>query len=98
MLYLLTWRFHGHRPAAWNDWTSHLLREFFLKVLNVLEKGELASEKAVATIERKRERSCHAASRRARAGRPFSRSCLHATCCRCDGEHPEPQLAFRLGG
>jgi [protein-PII] uridylyltransferase len=42
-------------PAAWNDWTSHLLREFFLKMLNVLEKGELASEKAVATIERKRE-------------------------------------------
>jgi [protein-PII] uridylyltransferase len=40
-------------PAAWNDWTSHLLRELFLKVLNVLERGELASEEAVAVIERK---------------------------------------------
>ncbi len=41
-------------PAAWNDWTSHLLREFFLKVLNILERGELASEEAVAVVERKR--------------------------------------------
>jgi [protein-PII] uridylyltransferase len=41
-------------PAAWNDWTSHLLREFFLKVLNILEKGGLASEKATATIDTKR--------------------------------------------
>jgi [protein-PII] uridylyltransferase len=41
-------------PAAWNDWTAHLLREFFLKVLNVLEKGELASAEAVAAIENKR--------------------------------------------
>ena len=41
-------------PAAWNDWTSHLLRELFLKVLNVLERGELASEEAVAVVERKR--------------------------------------------
>jgi [protein-PII] uridylyltransferase len=41
-------------PAAWNDWTAHLLRELFLKVLNVLERGELASEEAVAVIERKR--------------------------------------------
>ncbi len=49
-------------PAAWNDWTSHLLREFFLKVLNTLERGELASEEAVATIERKREAVAAAAS------------------------------------
>ncbi|MGE5258022.1 MAG: [protein-PII] uridylyltransferase [Hyphomicrobiales bacterium] len=56
MLYLLTVADSiATGPAAWNDWTSHLLREFFLKVLNVLEKGELASEKAVAAIERKRE-------------------------------------------
>jgi [protein-PII] uridylyltransferase len=56
MLYLLTVADSiATGPAAWNDWTSHLLREFFLKVLNILEKGELASEKAVATIERKRE-------------------------------------------
>jgi [protein-PII] uridylyltransferase len=40
-------------PAAWNDWTAHLLRELFLKVLNILERGELASEEAVSVIERK---------------------------------------------
>jgi [protein-PII] uridylyltransferase len=56
MLYLLTVADSmATGPAAWNDWTSHLLREFFLKVLNVLEKGELASDKATAAIERKRQ-------------------------------------------
>jgi len=56
MLYLLTVADStATGPAAWNDWTSHLLREFFLKVLNVLEKGGLASDKATAAIERKRE-------------------------------------------
>lgn len=56
MLYLLTVADSAATgPAAWNDWTSHLLRGFFLKVLNVLEKGELASDKATAAIEHKRE-------------------------------------------
>jgi len=56
MLYLLTVADStATGPSAWNDWTSHLLREFFLKVLNVLEKGELASDKAMAAIENKRE-------------------------------------------
>ena len=41
-------------PMAWNDWTAALLRDFFLKVLNVLEKGELATEEAVNLIEQKR--------------------------------------------
>jgi len=55
MLYLLTVADSmATGPAAWNDWTSHLLREFFLKVLNIPEKGELASDKATAAIERKR--------------------------------------------
>jgi len=55
MLYLLTVADSmATGPAAWNDWTSHLLREFFLKVLNILEKGELASDKATAAIETKR--------------------------------------------
>jgi len=54
MLYLLTVAdCMATGPAAWNDWTSHLLREFFLKVLNVVERGELATDEAVATIERK---------------------------------------------
>jgi [protein-PII] uridylyltransferase len=55
MLYLLTVADSmATGPAAWNDWTSHLLRTFFLKVLNVLERGELASDKAMAAIEGKR--------------------------------------------
>lgn len=49
-------------PAAWNDWTSHLLREFFLKVVNTLERGELVSEEAVAATERKRGAVVAAAS------------------------------------
>lgn len=56
MLYLLTVADAAATgPAAWNDWTSHLLREFFFKVLNILEKGELATEEAVAVIKRKHE-------------------------------------------
>ena len=43
-------------PKAWNDWTASLLRSLFLKTLNVLEKGELVSRKAIRTIEQKKER------------------------------------------
>jgi [protein-PII] uridylyltransferase len=69
MLYLLTVADSmATGPAAWNDWTSHLLREFFLKVLNVLEGGELASDKAVTAIARKRQSllaaACSEAARR----------------------------------
>ncbi len=48
-------------PKAWNDWTASLLRSLFLKTLNVLEKGELVSRKAIRTIEQKRERIITAA-------------------------------------
>jgi [protein-PII] uridylyltransferase len=55
MLYLLTVADSiATGPMAWNDWKAVLLRGFFLKVLNVLEKGELATEAAVEVIERKR--------------------------------------------
>ena len=55
MLYLLTVADSiATGPMAWNDWKAALLRDFFLKVLNVLEKGELATEEAVEVIERKR--------------------------------------------
>jgi [protein-PII] uridylyltransferase len=55
MLYLLTVADSiATGPMAWNDWKATLLRDFFLKVLNVLEKGELATEEAVEVIERKR--------------------------------------------
>ena len=42
-------------PKAWNDWTSSLLRNLFFKVLNVLERGELASGRAVRSVEKKRQ-------------------------------------------
>jgi [protein-PII] uridylyltransferase len=60
MLYLLTIADSiATGPMAWNDWKAALLRSFFLKVLNVLEKGELATEAAVAAIERKRNEIIH---------------------------------------
>jgi [protein-PII] uridylyltransferase len=40
---------------AWNDWTATLLRDFFLKTLNVLEKGELATARAVEVAEQKKK-------------------------------------------
>ena len=42
-------------PAIWNDWTESLLKELFLKVLNIMEKGELASKKSIKIIEEKRQ-------------------------------------------
>jgi [protein-PII] uridylyltransferase len=55
MLYLLTVADSiATGPMAWNDWKAALLRNFFLKVLNVLEKGELATEEAVENIAQKR--------------------------------------------
>jgi len=55
MLYLLTVADSiSTGPMAWNDWTAALLRDFFLKVLNVLEKGELATEEAVRVVAQKR--------------------------------------------
>jgi [protein-PII] uridylyltransferase len=42
-------------PMAWNDWTATLLRDFFLKTLNVLEKGELATARAVEVAEQKKK-------------------------------------------
>jgi [protein-PII] uridylyltransferase len=56
MLYLLTVADSiSTGPKAWNEWTAALLRDFFLKVLNILEKGELASREAVDTVEKKKE-------------------------------------------
>jgi [protein-PII] uridylyltransferase len=56
MLYLLTVADSlSTGPKAWSEWTSTLLRELFLKVLNILEKGELASREAMETVHRKEE-------------------------------------------
>ncbi|MGM0452226.1 MAG: [protein-PII] uridylyltransferase, partial [Thermodesulfobacteriota bacterium] len=42
-------------PKAWNDWTATLVRDFFLKVLRILEKGELATSTAVRRVEKKKD-------------------------------------------
>jgi [protein-PII] uridylyltransferase len=56
MLYLLTVADSSATgPKAWNDWTETLLKDFFLKVLSVLETGELASTSAVNQINNKRD-------------------------------------------
>ena len=56
MLYLLTIADSiATGPMAWNDWTAALLRDFFLKTLNVLEKGELATPRAVELVEQKKK-------------------------------------------
>ncbi len=63
MLYLLTVAdCTATGPNAWNHWTAILLRDLFLKVLNVLERGELASRETVEGIERKKERALAAAT------------------------------------
>jgi [protein-PII] uridylyltransferase len=55
MLYLLTvGDSMSTGPNAWNDWTSTLLRDLFLKALKILEKGELASSKVVDNLEKKK--------------------------------------------
>ena len=38
-------------PKAWNDWTATLLRDLFVKVLNIIENGELATREAVEILE-----------------------------------------------
>jgi [protein-PII] uridylyltransferase len=55
MLYLLTVADSiSTGPMAWNEWTAALLRNFFLKVLSVLDKGELASAEAVKIVDQKK--------------------------------------------
>ena len=56
MLYLLTVAdSKATGPKAWNDWTENLLKDLFLKSLNILKKGELASKKTQRVIDRKRK-------------------------------------------
>ena len=49
-------------PKAWNDWTGSLMRSLFLKILNVMEKGELVSKRAMRIMEEKNERVLEASS------------------------------------
>jgi [protein-PII] uridylyltransferase len=55
MLYLLTVADSvSTGPNAWNDWTATLLRNLFLRVLKILEGGELASDEAVGLVAEKK--------------------------------------------
>jgi [protein-PII] uridylyltransferase len=57
MLYLLTVADSiATGPKAWNNWTASLLQTLFLKVLSIIEKGELATSKAVASIKKKKNK------------------------------------------
>ena len=57
MLYLLTVADSmSTGPKAWNEWTASLLRDLFFKILNILERGELASKEAVKIAEKKKEK------------------------------------------
>ena len=56
MLYLLTVADSiATGPAAWNDWTAALMQNLFIKVLHILEGGELASGKAVNGVAQKKQ-------------------------------------------
>ena len=56
MLYLLTIAdSRATGPKAFNDWTMTLLKEFFLKVVNILEYGGLAAQGTIEIIEVKRK-------------------------------------------
>ncbi len=56
MLYLLTvGDLMATGKSAWNDWVLSLLRDLFMKVLRILQKGELATEKAAAEVAAKKE-------------------------------------------
>jgi [protein-PII] uridylyltransferase len=56
MLYLLTVADSmATGSKAWNEWTALLLRELFFKVSQVMEKGDLASRRTMASVERKKE-------------------------------------------
>lgn len=57
MLYLLTIADAlATGPKAWSAWTATLVKDLFLKVSNILARGELASRKAVETLETKKSR------------------------------------------
>jgi len=63
MLYLLTVADSiSTGPKAWNDWTFTLLRDFFLKILSIMEKGELASNRVVEAVENKKRTLLSAAT------------------------------------
>jgi [protein-PII] uridylyltransferase len=56
MLYLLTVADSiSTGPFAWSDWNATLLKDLFLKILGILEKGELATHEAMERVDKKKE-------------------------------------------
>lgn len=56
MLYLLTVADSvATGPMAWSSWKAALLRDFFLKVLNLIEKGELVSTEVLESVAHKQQ-------------------------------------------
>ncbi len=57
MLYMLTMAdSYATGPKAWNDWALTLLRDLTIKVLRILEKGELVSPQLLQSTEEKKQR------------------------------------------
>jgi [protein-PII] uridylyltransferase len=56
MLYLLTIADSmATGPKAWNDWTAVLLKDLFVKLYHILERGELATPAATDVAEKKKK-------------------------------------------
>ena len=62
MLFLLTVAdSQATGPKAWNDWTESLVKDLFLKTLNILKGGELATQKTQRLIDQKKALVVHLA-------------------------------------
>ncbi|MCP3898282.1 MAG: [protein-PII] uridylyltransferase, partial [Desulfobacteraceae bacterium] len=60
MLYLLTVADSmATGPKAWNDWTETLLKDLFLKIVNVMKNKAFISKKNLRTAEEKRKKLLH---------------------------------------
>jgi len=56
MLYLLTAADSmSTGPNAWSDWTNQLLQKLYYRTLSTIENGELATNKAIKLIEKKKK-------------------------------------------
>jgi len=63
MLYLLTVAdCIATGSKAWNDWTATILRNLFLKIFNIMERGELATNEAIKITDTKKQKVVQTAS------------------------------------
>ncbi|MBA3029216.1 MAG: [protein-PII] uridylyltransferase [Desulfobacteraceae bacterium] len=65
MLYLLTIADSvSTGPNAWNEWTASLLRNLFIKVFEMLEKGDMVSDVDAGMLDEKKQKLREALIRR----------------------------------